>query len=153
MKEDTGYIKLLLPDFKLSDEDCKFLAEYLTKWLVDEEIDVDSNTIKLLNKNREAIDALKSQYAKDKVMDVLERKITLSQIASGQITITEYARTKDGPIPYERVPSFSERITAINALNALEQIAILNSGETRSIIVDDIPVSIDSNEVKNEEVK
>lgn len=144
---DNDYIKLLLPDFELTPEDCEFLSKYLTSWLVDEEIDIDSKTIKLLNKNRDAIESLKAQYGADKIMNVLERKITLSQIASGQITITEYARTKDGPIPYEREPSFSERITAINALNAIDQISALNIGETRSIIIDDIPGDV------NEETK
>ena len=149
-KQGSEYIKLLLPDFELSKEDCDFLSKYLTSWLVDEEIDVDNKTIQLLNKHREAIESLKLLYSKDKIMDVLERKITLSQIASGQISIMEYKNTKDGIIPIERVPSFNERITAINALNTLEQIDTLNPKEERKIIIDDIPLQT---EVKDEEIK
>lgn len=141
---------MLLPDFELTKEDCDFLDKYLTAWLVDEEIDIDQKTIKLLNKNHEAIDYLKNQYASDKIMNVTERMITLSQIASGQLYITEYTKTKDGPIPYQREPSFTERISAINALGTLEQINNINSIGDRKIIIDDIPIQ---KEVNNEEVK
>lgn len=141
------YIKMLLPDFTLSDEDCDFLDKYLTAWLVDEEIDVNQKTIRLLNKNRDAIEYLKNQYAADKIMNVTERMITLSQIAAGQLYITEYTKTKDGPVPYQREPSFNERISAINALGALEQINNINNFGEKKIIIDDIPGDA------NEEVK
>lgn len=150
MKENE-YIKLLLPDFELSNEDCDFLAEYLTKWLVDESLDVDSKTIQLLNKNRDAIESLKSQYASDKIMNITERMITLSQIANGDLEITEYRNTKDGVVPIVKSPSFQERISAINALGTLEQLANINSQGDRKLIIDDIPGP--KNEVVNEEVK
>lgn len=137
---NTDYIKMLLPDFELTNEDCTFLDKYITAWLVDEEIDVNQKTIRLLNKNRDAIDYLKNQYAADKIMNVTERMITLSQIAAGQLYITEYTKTKDGPIPYNREPSFNERISAINALSTLEQINNINSPSDKKIIVDDIPI-------------
>lgn len=154
MNNSYDYIKLLLPDYELTNEDCSFLHEYISAWLTDEEIDVNAKTIRLLNKNRDAIDLLKNQYASDKIMNVTERMITLSQIAAGQVYITEYARTKDGPMPYQREPSFNERIAAINALGTLEQIANINTLGDKKIIIDDIPMSPGDNiEVTNEETK
>ena len=97
------------------------------------------NTIQMLNKHVDNIDKLKTLYAKNKIMDVLERKITLSQIANGDLCITKYKNTKDGPIPYNDVPSFNERINAIQVLNALDQLEGPNAGE-HQIIVDDIHV-------------
>lgn len=148
--QSSEYIKLLLPDFELSKEDCDFLSEYLTKWLIDESLDVDSNTIQLLNKNREAIESLKTQYASDKIMNVTERMITLSRIANGDLSITEWKTTKDGAIPIEKYPSFGERINAINALNTLEEMVNINMQGERKLILDDIPKQ---SEVENEKVK
>ena len=119
-------------------------------------MDVDPKTIQLLNKNREAIDALKTQYSSDKIMNVTERMIVLSQIANGDISITEWKTTKDGAIPTEKYPSFNERINAINALNTLEEIANINTQGNKKLIVDDIPKQVTetlSYEVQNEEIK
>lgn len=153
---DSEYIKLLLPDFELSKKDCDFLSEYITKWLVDEDLDVDSNTIQMLNKNKDAIESLKTQYASNKIMNITERMIVLSQIANGDLSITEWKSTKDGPISCEKYPSFNERINAINALMTIEEIANISTQGEKKLIVDDIPRPQEKtiqNEVKNEEIK
>lgn len=136
---DNDFIRNILTDTELNDDDCQFLINYLEKWLCDSDLDVNANTIQMLNKHVDNIDKLKTLYAKNKIMDVLERKITLSQIANGDLCITKYKNTKDGPIPYNDVPSFNERINAIQVLNALDQLEGPNAGE-HQIIVDDIHV-------------
>lgn len=137
MDDNKAFIKSLLTDTELEDNDCDFLMEYLQSWLVDSSIDVNQDTVKMLNKHKDNIDKLKKLYSKNKIMDLIERKITLSQIANGELTIEKYKTTKDGIIPYDEVPSFNERINAIQVLNALDS---LDNGsfEDRTIIIDDI---------------
>lgn len=137
---DNEFIKNILTDTELADDDCKFLADYLEKWLCDSELNVDANTIKMLNKHSDNIERLKTLYCKNKIMDVLERKITLSKIANGDLSITRWKSTKDGPYPIEEEPSFSERINAIQVLNALDQLEGPDSNE-HQIIIDDIHIA------------
>ena len=90
-----------------------------------------------MNENKELIDKLKVLYSKEKIIDTVERKIILSNIAKGNFTIEQARNSKNG-ITYVQVePTFSERISAINALNALDAIAPLD-GSDRIIIIDDI---------------
>lgn len=135
--EDGMLIKNLFPELELSEQDVKFLSNYLEEWLVDGELNVNAETINMLNKHDNTITKLKSIFAKNKIMDITERKITLSKIANGDMTITRWKNSKDGPFPIDEEPSFNERITAINALTALDAI---DNGDAsnRQIIIDDI---------------
>ena len=90
-----------------------------------------------MNENKDLIDKLKILYSKEKIIDTVERKIILSNIAKGNFTIEQARSTKNG-ITYVQVePTFNERISAINALNALDAIAPLD-GNDRIIIIDNI---------------
>ena len=90
-----------------------------------------------MNENKDLIDKLKILYSKEKIIDTIERKIILSNIAKGNFTIEQARSTKNG-ITYVQVePTFNERISAINALNALDAIAPLD-GNDRIIIIDNI---------------
>lgn len=133
-------IKNLLPDLDLTKEDCEFLSNYLEQWLIDGELNINSDSVAMLNKHSDSIDKLKSIFAKNKIMDITERKITLSKIANGEITITRYKNTRDGIQPVEEEPSFNERINAINLLTTLDDIQTLED-EEKTIILDDIKES------------
>jgi hypothetical protein len=90
-----------------------------------------------MNDNKDLIDKLKVLYSKEKIIDTIERKIILSNIAKGNFTIEQARNSKEG-ITYVQVePTFNERISAINALNALDAIAPLD-GNDRIIIIDNI---------------
>lgn len=134
---DKDFLNNLLVDENLDDETASFLMKYLSSWLNNTGIDINGDTIKLLNQNKEVIDKLKVLYSKEKIVDTIERKIILSEIARGTKVIEQARITKHG-IEYVSVePTFSERISAITALNALDAI---NNGEgaDRIIIIDDI---------------
>lgn len=143
--EDGTLIKNLFPELELSEQDVKFLSNYLEEWLVDGELSVNKETIEMLNKHEDNINKLKSIFAKNKIMDITERKITLSKIANGELTITRWKNSKDGPFPIEEEPSFNERITAINALTALDAIDN-NNNQDKQIIIDDIHINMNCNE-------
>lgn len=145
-------IKELFPELELSDDDVTFLSNYLEQWLVDGELNVDQNSITMLNKHADTIERLKGIFAKNKIMDITERKITLSKIASGELKIIKYKNTKEGPIEVEEEPSFNERITAINALTALDALNN-NNIYNRNIIIDDINVSMQIKDGLNEETQ
>ena len=131
------FIKSLLTDVELTDKDYEFLSSYIEKWLVDDNtLFIEDDTIALLKKNEANIEILKSLLSKNKIMDIIDRKIVLSQIANGDLTITDWKSTKDGLLPVQKAPTFNERINAIQVLNALD--AIDNSGVDRIIIIDDI---------------
>lgn len=134
---DKEFINSILVNEDVDEETASFLTKYLSAWMSNSGIDISADTIKLMNKNKELIDKLKILYSKEKIIDTIERKIILSDIAKGNLII-EQARNINGGIAYARVePSFSERIQAINALNALDAIAPLDESE-RIIIIDDI---------------
>lgn len=134
---DKEFIKSILVDEKVDEETASFLLKYISSWLNNTGIDINTDTIKQLNQNKELIDKLKVLYSKEKIVDTVERKIILSEIARGTRTIEQARITKYG-IEYINVePTFNERIAAINALNALD--AIDSGGEVdRVIIIDNI---------------
>lgn len=135
---DKEFIENLLTDIEIDEESSEFLMKYLSAWLKNEGIDLNAETIKLLKENEDNINKLKLLYSKEKIIDILERKILLSEIAQGNTSIEQARITKSG-IEYVTVePTFSERINAINALNALDSLDSLNNGVERTIIIDDI---------------
>ena len=137
MKDDKEFIQSLVKDIPVDEETASFLLKYLSAWLSNTGIDINSENIKRLNENKEIIDRLKIIYSKEKILDVIERKIILSDIAKGKLIIQQIRGSKDG-LQYVNVePSFNERIQAINALNALDAISPLEGNE-RIIIIDDI---------------
>ena len=131
------FINSILVDENVDEETASFLLKYISAWVSDRGIDINAETIKKMNENKELIDKLKVLYSKEKIIDTIERKIILSNIARGNFTIEQARNTKDG-IAYVQVePTFSERISAINALNALDEIDNSN-GSDRIIIIDNI---------------
>lgn len=134
---DKDFIKSILIDEEVDDETASFLLKYISSWLNNTGIDINAESIKQLNQNKELIDKLKVLYSKEKIVDTVERKILLSEIARGTKTIEQGRITKYG-IEYVTVePTFNERIAAINALNALD--AIDGGGDIdRVIIIDNI---------------
>ena len=134
---DKDFINSILVDENVDDDTASFLLKYISSWINDKGIDINTDTIKKMNENKDLIDKLKILYSKEKIIDTVERKIILSNIAKGNFTIEQARSTKNG-ITYVQVePTFSERISAINALNALDAIAPLD-GNDRIIIIDDI---------------
>lgn len=134
---DKEFINSILIDEKVDEETASFLLKYISAWITDTGIDINTDTIKKMNENKDLIDKLKVLYSKEKIIDTIERKIILSDIARGKFTIEQARNTKTG-ITYVQVePTFSERISAINALNALDEIDSSN-GSDRIIIIDDI---------------
>ena len=134
---DKEFIKKLLDGEELDEKTSAFLVKYISAWMNNTGIDINADTIKLLNENKDLITRLKLIYSKDKILDHTERKIILSEIAKGEKTIEQGRLTKSGMVEYINVePTFNERISAINALNALDSID--NFKETKRIIIDDI---------------
>lgn len=134
---DKDFIKSILVDETVDDETASFLLKYISAWITDRGIDLNSETLKKMNENKELINKLKVLYSKEKIIDTIERKIILSDIAKGNFTIEQARNTKTG-ITYVSVePTFSERIAAINALNALDEIDN-SSGSDRILIIDNI---------------
>lgn len=135
---DKEFIKNLLIDIDIDDESSEFLLKYLSAWMNDEGIDLNAKTIKLLKQNEDNINRLKILYSKGKILDIIERKILLSEIARGEKTIQQGRITKYG-IEYVNVePTFNERISAINVLNALDSLEGAEIGEEKTVILDDI---------------
>ena len=135
---DQEFIQKLLNDPDIDEPTSAFLIKYISAWMNNTGIDINSDTIKMLNDNKDLITKLKLLYSKDKILDMVERKIILSEIAQGNKTIEQARITKSG-VEYINVePTFNERISAINALNALDSLDKFGTGETRDIIVDDI---------------
>lgn len=134
---DKEFIKSILVDENVDDETASFLLKYISAWINDKGVDINVDTLKKMNENKDLIDKLKVLYSKEKIIDTIERKIILSDIAKGNFTIEQARNTKTG-ITYVYVePTFSERIAAINALNALDEIDSSN-GSDRIIIIDNI---------------
>ena len=134
---DKEFIKSLVADCDVDDETASFLLKYLSSWMTNSGIDINTDTIKKMNENKELIDKLKLLYSEEKIINTTERKIILSDIAKGEKIIEQPRLTKLG-IEYVNVePTFSERIAAINALNALDAIDNAN-GSDRIIIIDNI---------------
>ena len=134
---DKEFIKSLVADCDVDDETASFLLKYLSSWMTNSGIDINTDTIKKINENKELIDKLKLLYSEEKIINTTERKIILSDIAKGEKIIEQPRLTKLG-IEYVNVePTFSERIAAINALNALDAIDNTN-GSDRIIIIDNI---------------
>lgn len=134
---DKEFIKSLVADCDVDDETASFLLKYLSSWMTNSGIDINTDTIKKMNENKELIDKLKLLYSEEKIINTTERKIILSDIAKGEKIIEQPRLTKLG-IEYVNVePTFSERIAAINALNALDAIDNTN-GSDRIIIIDNI---------------
>ena len=134
---DKDFINSVLVDENVDEETASFLLKYISSWITDKGIDINTDTIKKMSDNRELIDKLKVLYSREKIIDTIERKIILSNIAKGNFTIEQARNSKNG-ITYVQVePSFSERISAINALNALDAIAPLD-GTDRILIIDNI---------------
>lgn len=134
---DKDFIQSILIDENVDEETASFLIKYLNAWMNDSGIDINSDTIKKLNENKELIDKLKILYSKEKIIDTTERKIILSNIAKGNLVIEQPRNSKMG-IEYAKVePTFAERINAINALNALDAISPLEESD-RIIIIDNI---------------
>lgn len=134
---DKEFIKSLISDIDIDDETSTFLLKYLSAWMNNAGIDINANTIKLLNNNKDIIDKLKLIYSKEKIIDYTERKIILSEIAKGEKKIEQPKITKNGIEYVINEPTFSERIQAINALNALDAIDNLDTSD-RILIIDNI---------------
>ena len=134
---DKEFINSILVDENIDDETASFLLKYISSWINDKGIDINTDTLKKMNENKDLIDKLKVLYSREKIIDTIERKIILSNIAKGNFTIEQARNSKNGIIYVQVEPTFSERISAINALNALDAIAPLD-GKDRIIIIDDI---------------
>lgn len=134
---DKDFIKSLVADCEVDDDTASFLLKYLSSWMTNTGLDINVDTIKKMNENKELINKLKLLYSEEKIINTTERKIILSDIAKGEKVIEQARNTKYG-ITYVQVePTFGERIAAINALNALD--AIDNAaGSDRIIIIDNI---------------
>lgn len=134
---DKDFLKRIIKEEKLDEKTANFLLKYLSAWLNNQGIDLNMETITLLNENKDIIDRLKIEYAKEKILDITERKIILSDIASGRKVI-EQARITQGTINYINVePTFGERINAINALNEIDK-ENKESDLEKVIIIDNI---------------
>lgn len=134
---DKDFLKRIIKEEKLDEKTANFLLKYLSAWLNNQGIDLNMETITLLNENKDIIDRLKIEYAKEKILDITERKIILSDIASGRKVI-EQARITQGTINYINVePTFGERINAINALNEIDK-ENKESDFEKVIIIDNI---------------
>jgi hypothetical protein len=134
---DKEFIKSLIEDIDIDDETSSFLLKYLSAWMSNTGIDINADTIKLINSNKDIIDKLKLIYSKEKIIDYTERKIILSEIAKGEKKIEQPKITKFGIEYVINEPTFGERIQAINALNALDAIDTLDASD-RIIIIDNI---------------
>ena len=134
---DKDFINSILVDENVDDETASFLLKYISSWINDNVIYINIDTIKKMNENKDLIDKLKVLYSREKIIDTIERKIILSNIAKGNFTIEQARNTKNGVTYVQVEPTFSERISAINALNALDAIAPLDSSD-KIIIIDDI---------------
>lgn len=134
---DKEFIKSILVDENVDDETASFLLKYISAWINDKGVDINVDTLKKMNENKDLIDKLKVLYSKEKIIDTIERKIILSDIAKGNFTIEQARNSKTGIIYVHVEPTFSERIAAINALNALDEIDSSN-GSDRIIIIDNI---------------
>ena len=135
---DKEFIQKLLDDTNIDEATSAFLLKYISAWMNNTGIDINSESIKMLNENKDLITKLKTLYSKDKILDLIERKIILSEIAKGNKSIEQARITKTG-IEYVNVePTFNERISAINALNALDSLDKFGTTEQREIIIDDI---------------
>jgi len=146
---DTDFLKRIIKEENVDEKTAKFLIEYLSAWLNNQGIDLNMDTIKMINDNKDIIDKLKIEYAKEKILDITERKIILSEIASGK-KIIEQARITQGVVNYVQVePTFGERINAINALNDLDKENKENDFE-KILIIDDI--NDDNSKYEKEEV-
>lgn len=134
---DKEFIKSLVNDCDVDNETASFLIKYLSAWMTNTGIDINTESIKKLNENKDLINKLKLLYSEEKIINTTERKIILSDIAKGNITTEQPRVTKIG-IDYVSIePTFGERIAAINALNALDAIDS-SSGADRIIIIDNI---------------
>ncbi len=134
---DKEFIKSLVNDCDVDNETASFLIKYLSAWMTNTGIDINTESIKKLNENKDLINKLKLLYSEEKIINTTERKIILSDIAKGNITTEQPRVTKMG-IDYVSIePTFGERIAAINALNALDAIDS-SSGADRIIIIDNI---------------
>ena len=134
---DKEFIKSLVNDCDVDNETASFLIKYLSAWMTNTGIDINTESIKKLNENKDLINKLKLLYSEEKIINTTERKIILSDIAKGKITTEQPRVTKMG-IDYVSIePTFGERIAAINALNALDAIDS-SSGADRIIIIDNI---------------
>ena len=134
---DKDFLSRIIKEEKLDEKTANFLMKYLSAWLNNQGIDLNMETITMLNENKDIIDKLKIEYAKEKILDITERKIILSDIASGK-KIIEQARITQGVVNYVQVePTFGERINAINALNDLDKENKENDFE-KILIIDDI---------------
>jgi hypothetical protein len=134
---DKEFINSILVDENVDAETASFLMKYIGAWISDKGIDINSDTLKKMNENKDLIDKLKVLYSKEKIIDTIERKIILSNIAKGNFTIEQARNTKTGITYVEVEPTFGERIAAINALNALDAIDSSN-GSDRILIIDNI---------------
>ena len=134
---DKEFINSILVDENVDEETASFLLKYISSWINDKGIEIGIETLKKMNENKDLIDKLKILYSKEKIIDTIERKIILSNIAKGNFTIEQARNSRDGVVYAKVEPSFSERISAINALNALDSIAPLD-GSDRIIIIDNI---------------
>lgn len=134
---DKEFIKSLVNDCDVDNETASFLIKYLSAWMTNTGIDINTESIKKLNENKDLINKLKLLYSEEKIINTTERKIILSDIAKGNVTTEQPRVTKIG-IDYVSIePTFGERIAAINALNALDAIDS-SSGADRIIIIDNI---------------
>lgn len=134
---DKEFIKSLVNDCDVDNETASFLIKYLSAWMTNTGIDINTESIKKLNENKDLINKLKLLYSEEKIINTTERKIILSDIAKGKVTTEQPRVTKMG-IDYVSIePTFGERIAAINALNALDAIDS-SSGADRIIIIDNI---------------
>lgn len=134
---DKDFLKRIIKDEKVDEKTAKFLLQYLSAWLNNQGIDLNMETITMINENKDIIDRLKIEYAKEKILDITERKILLSEIAAGK-KIIEQPRISNGNLHYIRIePTFGERINAINALNDLDKES-KEADLEKIIIIDDI---------------
>lgn len=138
MNDAKEFINSVLIDEDVDEKTSKFLLTYLSSWMGDTGLDINAETILMMNENKDLIRRLKVLYSNEKIIDTIERKIILSDIAKGKVTTEKPYKDNVLGIMYATCePSFNERIAAINALNALDAIDDGNPID-RVIIVDNI---------------
>ena len=118
---DKEFINSILVDENIDDETASFLLKYISSWINDKGIDINTDTLKKMNENKELIDKLKVLYSREKIIDTIERKIILSNIAFSSVILSIII-----------IRSFPSRgAIASNALRALIALILsLNVGST-----------------------
>ena len=72
---DKDFINSILVDENVDDDTASFLLKYISSWINDKGIDINTDTIKKMNENKDLIDKLKILYSKEKIIDTINNHI------------------------------------------------------------------------------